>query len=187
MNIRRSNLLAVLALLGALVLPFGARSEEGRPVVTAYSARDTGSGSESWVTAQDANGVLYFGGDEVLSFDGERWSKYPVPGSYAVRGLSFGNDGRLWVAAFNEIGYFERSEKGLSAFHSLRNELPESSRELRDVWQVFAHNGGAVFITGDSVLVWDGNQFEIFPIPGARRLLAIQVEGKIFVLSLIHI
>ena len=45
----------------------------------------------SWATIQDDRGMLYFGCDEVFTFDGERWIRYPVPGSYAVRGLAFGN------------------------------------------------------------------------------------------------
>jgi len=49
---------------------------------------------EYWVTAQDKSGVLYFGSDDVISFDGERWIRNAVPGSYAVRPWRW----RRWAA-----------------------------------------------------------------------------------------
>jgi signal transduction histidine kinase/DNA-binding response OmpR family regulator len=165
----------------ALALPVAARCEEGRPIIVNFTARDIGADVPCWTTVQDERGVLYFGGEQVLTFDGEIWRKYTVPGSYAVRGLAFGADGRLWVGAVNEIGYFERTEKGLSAFHSLVNFLPESERELGDVWQVFVHGkAGAVFVTTNSVLEWDGRSFRIYKTPPPRRVQATQVDGKIY-------
>jgi len=158
-----------------------ANAEEGRPIITTFSERDTGNGVASFATAQDGNGILYFGSHGVLSFDGERWLNHSVPGSYAVRGLALSPNGRLWVAALNEIGFFERTDKGLSAYHSLVEFLPDSSREIGDVWQVIVRGEGAVFITTTSVLVWDGSRFQAYAMPGARRLQAIEADGEIFV------
>jgi signal transduction histidine kinase/DNA-binding response OmpR family regulator len=174
------NLALCVALAAAGFLK-NARAEEGRPIITSYSTRDTGGGAESWVTAQDASGDLYFGTNEVLRYDGERWSKYSVPGSYAVRGLAFGLNGRLWVGAVNEVGFFEKSANGLSAYHSLVDYLPETAREFGDVWQVIARDDGAVFVTASAVLVWDGKSFHVFALPGARRLQALAVRGEIFI------
>jgi signal transduction histidine kinase/ActR/RegA family two-component response regulator/HPt (histidine-containing phosphotransfer) domain-containing protein len=130
---------------------------------------------------QDSNGVLYFGCDDVLSFDGERWRPYPVPGGYLVRGMAIGSNGRLWVGAFNEIGYFDRTETGLSTYHSLVGYLPEKDRALHDVWQAAALGNGAVFVTTDRILVWDGQAFKTYAMPGARRLFVSPVDGRILV------
>jgi len=177
----RIHKLACLFLLAALAFPREGRGEEGRPIVTSFSARDMGSGGECWVTVQDRTGMLYFGCDEVLGFDGERWTRYPVPGSYAVRALALSPIGRLWVGAVNEIGYFEKTEKGLSPYHSLVANLPQNARELGDVWQVLDYGKGAVFVTATSLLVWNGNNFHVYSMPGARRLVAMQVNGGLFV------
>jgi signal transduction histidine kinase/CheY-like chemotaxis protein/ligand-binding sensor domain-containing protein/HPt (histidine-containing phosphotransfer) domain-containing protein len=167
--------------IAALSFSCAARGEEGRPIVTSFSASDTGGGVESWVTVQDENNILYFGCDDVLSFDGERWMRYPIPGSYAVRALAIGPSDKLWVGAFNEIGYFEKNGASLSKYHSLVGFLPEDARQFRDVWHVFARDGGAVFVTATSVLAWDGKSFKRFPMPGSRRLVASQAGGRIFV------
>jgi signal transduction histidine kinase/CheY-like chemotaxis protein/streptogramin lyase/HPt (histidine-containing phosphotransfer) domain-containing protein len=165
----------------ALAFTHTARGEEGRPIVTGYTARDTGIGGISWTTTQDKQGVLYFGGDEIFTFDGERWHRYPVPGSYAVRALALGTQGRLWVGAVNEIGYFDQTEQGLSTYRSLVANLPEGTRELNDVWQVFAHGNGAVFTAHNAVLVWDGAAFKAYPMPGKGRAQAVQTGGKIYI------
>jgi signal transduction histidine kinase/CheY-like chemotaxis protein len=156
-------------------------AETGRPVISSFTARDTGGGPASWVTVQDDKNVLYFGCDEVLAFDGERWTRYPVPGSYAVRALAIGGTDRLWVGAFNEIGFFIKGTNGLSKFNSLVAFLPKEAREFGDVWSVFDRAGGAVFVTEKSVLVWDGKSFLVFAMPAARRLAAMSSGSRIFV------
>ncbi len=143
--------------------------------------QETGFGGPSWASAQDDNGVLYFGFDEVVSFDGERWSRYAVPGSYAVRALSFGPQGRLWVGATNEIGFFDRTKSGLSTYSSLVQNLPEAFRDFGNVWQVFARNNGAVFVTSNFVFVWDGNAFQTYTLPGTGKSQGLEVEGKIYI------
>src|SRR5271166_4958439 len=169
------------AACAALALPLAGRGEEGRLILTGYAARDTGIAGISWTTTQDNRGKLYFGCDEVFTFDGERWASFPVPGSYAVRAMALGRHGRLWIGAVNEVGYFDQTEQGLSAYHSLTPNLPEVARELGDVWQVFARDDGAVFVTKNAVLIWDGATFSAYASPGTRRAQAIQADGRIFV------
>ena len=168
-------------ILLSLAVPLTVHGKSGRPIITSFTARDAGTRMESWVTAQDERGELYFGCNAVLTFDGERWQNYPVPGSYAVRGLEFGANGRLWVGAVNEIGYFDRTERGLSEYHSLVGYLPEKERELGDVWQAMALGDGALFVTANSILIWDGKSIQDYSLPGARRLHALRADGKIFI------
>jgi signal transduction histidine kinase/CheY-like chemotaxis protein/HPt (histidine-containing phosphotransfer) domain-containing protein len=170
-----------LTALAGIALSAACRAEGGRLVATTFSGHLTGSGIEDWIAVRDSSGVLYFGSDDVIRFDGERWSRYPVPGSYAIRSLAFGQGGRLWAGAVNEVGYFERSAAGLSAYHSLVGRLPAPSRDFGDVWHVLPLGDGAVFVSTSSVMVWDGASFKVFPLPGARRLVAMGGGGEIFI------
>lgn len=151
-------------------------------MVKSYGPRETGGNGIYWSIVQDQNGVIYAGCDVVLSFDGERWRQYPVPGTYIVRALAVGPNGRLWVGAINDIGYFDRTALGeLSKFRSLVPRLPPGTGELGDVWSVFAVGDGAVFVTAHAVLFWDGTNFTVRAMPGTRRLPAMRADGKIFV------
>jgi|GEM_PF-547248 len=183
LNIKRLIPVVVLVVAAAR-LPTEVRSDVGRPVVTAYAERETGINGESWATVQDKDGTLYFGCSKVLSFDGSRWTQYSVPGTYAVLSLALGNNDRLWVSGINEVGYFDKTEKGLSAYHSLVGFLPKESRELGQVWQVIPHGNGAVFLAQDNVLIWDGRAFEVHRMPGARRISAALSGTQIFICHL---
>ncbi|ACB77519.1 ATP-binding protein [Opitutus terrae] len=174
-------LLYAAALIGVTITSSAA--EEGRPILRSFGTREVGSGyTLHWSATEDERGVMYFGSDVVSTFDGERWKHYPVPGGTVVRSLAVGSDGRVWVAALNQIGYFERLPNGdLGAYRSLLAQLPTANRELGDVWHVFAHPAGAVFVTSNTVLIWDGTSFHVSTMPGERRLPAFQVGRRIFV------
>ncbi len=166
---------AALWLLSAAV----SFAELGRPLVRLFNPREIGGGNEIWTITQDDEGRLYGGSDAVVVFDGERWQQHRVPGSYAVRALALSRD-RLWVGAINEIGYFTRTARGqLGDYHSLVEHLPEDSRYLDDVWNVFVIEGGACFVAADRIVVWDGTRAHVYPLGGARRLPAVQIDGRV--------
>lgn len=145
-----------------------------------YSAAQVDTTATSWVTVQDANGVLYFGGDRLLTYDGERWRNATMNDAYALRSLDFGPDGRLWAAAEGEIGWFQRTVDGWQ-FHSLRPFLPAGEQTLGGVWHVFAEGDGALFVSEEKILRWNGRSFLVWPLPGTRRLRAFRVDGTIYV------
>jgi len=154
-------------------------AELGHPLVRLFSPRETGGGNEIWAIAQDEQGRLYCGSDAVLVYDGERWQQHRIPGSYAVRALALTPD-RLWVGAINEIGYFPRDTRGqLGDYHSLVDHLPEDSHHLDDVWNVFVTDRGVCFVAFDRVVVWDGTHAHVHLLVGARRLPAVQIDGRV--------
>ncbi|HEY1794154.1 MAG TPA: ATP-binding protein [Opitutaceae bacterium] len=149
--------------------------------MTTFTSQDTGSDYANWSIAQDERGLMFFSSDDVLTFDGSRWSRYPVPSSYAVRSMAVGLAGRLWVGALNEMGYFERTQDGLSAYHSLMQNLPDGQRETGDVWNVFATGNGAIFVATKSVYAWDGLKFKQYSFKPTRRLGGFRVGAKTYV------
>ncbi len=180
MNIKRLIFALVLSALAVAALPKEGRCEQGRPILSTYGDREIGDGGESWDAVQDGDGMLYVGTDGVLSFDGTKWRHYPVPGTYAVLGMALGEKGRLWISAINEIGYFNKSEKGLSEYHSLVGFLPKDERDLGEVWQVLTRGKDVVFVAQEKVLVWDGARFDIHRLPGTRRIVASIDGNQIF-------
>ena len=155
---------------------------DGLPLLQTYASPQDGQSSGSWTIAQDAVGRVYVGCDEVFSFDGERWRAHPMGSVYAVRGLDFGPDGRLWAAAINELGWFDAAPEGIGAFHSLVGQLPFPVAQLGDVWHVFAERTGAVFLTKDRILRWDGRRFQTWTYPDAetRRLIGFRSGADLY-------
>lgn len=167
----------MLAGLGAV--PAGA--EPGHPLVAAYGVRDLGSAARAWSLVQDGDGTLCFGSRGLLTFDGQVWRRFDAGYSYGLMDLDRGPDGRLWTAAIGEIGWFARGPAGAYRFTSLVSRLPDSARPLGAAWYVFGTGAGAIFVTENRILWWDGSHFTVRQMAGARRLVGLRAGGQIFV------
>ena len=166
--------------LGALSSRCGA--QVGHPPVEYFGAKLTGRGEvQVWSTIQDTDGRLYFGSDVILTFDGDRWQRFQVPGAYEINDLALGYDDKLWIASAGDIGFCRRTPQGLQAYQSLLPWLPKEEREVGNVWQVFAKRDGAVFVGTRKVMVWDGKRMRIYPFNPPRRLFGMKVDGKVLV------
>ncbi len=153
---------------------------DGYPIISSYLASSLGLDDRSMAIAQDATGRMQFGTRGLVTFDGERWDQSPAGDSYALRGLGYAADGKLWGGAVGEIGWFEPVPGGMR-FHSLIGFLPKEHREVGQVFQAMAEGNGAVFFTEDKILRWDGQVFRIWSLSKSRRLRASRAEGTIFV------
>ena len=150
-------------------------------MVTSFTSSQIGTETSSWVMKPGPNGVLYFGSSSLVSYDGERWRSSPLPGTYAIRSLDFGPDGRLWAAATGEIGWFEQATDGSWKFNSLKDRLPKNERELGEVWHVTATTTGAIFVSAEKIFRWNGSEFQSWTMPTSRRLFANQVGSELYV------
>jgi signal transduction histidine kinase len=138
-----------------------------------------GADARAWTTLEGPDGAIYIGANTVRRFDGDRWTTLSVPGGYAVRALAFGPDGRLWVAANGQLGYFAREGRGWSAFHSLTATLPPQL-DPGEWWHVFPEPHGAVFVSQSHVLRLRDGAWRTWSFPGARRLPAARLPGGIW-------
>lgn len=166
----------------ALALAAGRGAEPGSPLITTYSSSDIGVSAMSFSATQDASGVLYVGGTGILRYDGDTWGHSPIAGTYGVRGLDFGPDGRLWVASAGEFGWVEPGPTLPWTFHSLRPFLPAGIGPLGEVWHAFAESDGSViFVASDRVLRWRNRRIEAWSFPEKRRVTAFRHGGSVYV------
>ena len=152
------------------------------PPTRVFTSRETGVRTMAWSAAQDRSGVIYFGCDSVVSFDGDRWRAEAMDPTYAVRGLDVGPNGRLWTAGVNQIGWFEPGAQGRLAYHSLMPMLPPGNPGLGDVWRVYAEGDDrATFVAHGQVLRWDGRRLETWDFPGAHLLWSTRTQKSVYV------
>jgi signal transduction histidine kinase/CheY-like chemotaxis protein len=172
----------VAAALSACAEPATAPELGGVPPLRVFASHETGVRTMSWSAAQDRSGVMYFGCDSVVSFDGDRWRAEDMGGTYAVRGLDVGPNGRIWAAGVNQIGWFEAGPDGRLVYDSLNPRLPSGTPDLGDVWRVYADGDkGAIFVTHGQVLRWDGHRFESWNFPGVHMLFSTRTQKSIYV------
>ncbi len=165
----------------ALFLAPARGGEAGFPLSSVFTSDDTGVTMPAWIAVQDAIGEFHFGCNGLVSYDGQHWRSAGIKAACYLRGLDLGADGRLWAGAAGELGWFDRMADGEWKFHSLRPQLPAEHADLGSVWYVYAEAEGAVFFTEDKILRWDGKSFQVWAMPGARRLPAFRAAGKIYV------
>ena len=156
-------------------------STAGAPLVTTYPGPEVDSSAAGWRFLQDSDGTLYVGRDGLVTFDGDHWRNYAIPNAYALRGLDFGRDGRIWAGAVNDLGFFLRDGPQKWRFQSLKGSLPAASLPPDDIWEAFAEREGAVFVCQNRVLLWDGARFAVRNFPSAHRLNAVKTGDGIFV------
>ncbi len=131
-------------------------------------------------TTQGPDGILRFGAVGLIQFDGERWLVDRTRGITGLRALDYGPDGRIWAGAFNEIGWYEKQPNSQLTYRSLRAHLPKQLADLDLVWHTFAEGAGAIFVTSNRVIHWDGTKIQYWDMPGARRLPAWRSRGVVY-------
>lgn len=160
----------------------GGRADIGAPVIDEFGRAQFIAQGLGWSAVQLSDGRLVFGFDAITVFDGARWKTYQVPKTYALRALDTAPEGAIWVGGVNEVGFLEPVGADFR-YHSLVDRLPsELQGHLGDVWHVFSEGPGrAVFVSTEHILRWNGDRFTVFHLPGAPRLSAFRVDGRILI------
>lgn len=111
---------------------------KGIPYINHYSTNDYKGGPDCWQIAQDKRGIMYFGNNGLLQFDGTTWELFPIPNNTIVRSVAIDKSGKIYVGAQGEFGYFLPDTTGSLTYFSLSDKLPkEMKRYVNDIWRIF--------------------------------------------------
>ncbi len=139
-----------------------AQQGEG-PRIRAFTPTDYGARNQNWALAQDGNGKIHVANSSgLLTFDGARWQQHTLPGQKVLRSVAVTPDGRIYVGAYNEFGYFPQ---GGEEYISLTKELlPDDIGE--EIWNIITLDSVIVFHSFGSIYVYDGQRIEKVLPPG---------------------
>jgi signal transduction histidine kinase/ligand-binding sensor domain-containing protein len=136
--------------------------------VQRYSKDDIQGGWQNWRFAQDMQGVMYVANnDGVLRFNGQKWDLLDVPGQHYAFSMAFDSRDRLYVGSFNELGYFEKDENGKYKYRSLMPRLPDSLRDVKNVWQTFIFDDTVFFNGPGHIYIYAGGRFTVLTTSGS--------------------
>lgn len=156
--------IALLLLNCWLLQPLRSQNTIGLPEILNYSKLSYRAGTQNWDICQDKSGLLYFANNEgLLSFDGTYWKNHPLPNKTIVRSIAIGTDGRLYVGAQDEIGYFSPSPTGILTYHSVKDMIPPQHRSFTDVWDIVCFEGKVFFRSNDRIFMLADNHITVYP------------------------
>jgi len=139
------------------------------------------AGTQTWSIAQDQEGVMYFGNNAgLLAFDGSSWRTYLIPNRSIVRSVLISGDGRIYVGASNDFGYFYANQQGQLVYHSLLYKIPEEYRDFGEVWKIVPYLGGYIFHSFNAVFFFKDDKIDLICFNRVFHF-SFAVEGNFYV------
>lgn len=157
-------------------------NEIAPPVIHNFDTADYNGSPQNWSIVQGHDGVIYAGNveDGVLSFDGARWRRVPVPARLTVRSLAVAADGRIYVGIVGDFGYLKPNADGQLAFTSLLNLVPADERDFTDVWNIHINQDGVYFSTLTRIFHLQDNRLSIIK-PQTSFHVSFLVDGTVYI------
>ncbi|HEY0042803.1 MAG TPA: hypothetical protein VGB71_19150, partial [Flavisolibacter sp.] len=133
------------------------------PEILNYSRSVYKAGTQNWKIGQDKQGIIYFANnDGLLSFDGNFWKKYVLPGFNGIRSLAIANNGRIYIGGQGEIGFFAPEKNGTLKYHSLNDHIPETEKDFTDVWDVIPVENEVYFRSFKRILHFKNDKITVY-------------------------
>ncbi|MGM0580401.1 MAG: two-component regulator propeller domain-containing protein [Bacteroidota bacterium] len=128
----------------------------GYPFYKYYSSQDYQGGIQNWKITQSQDGLLYVANNfGLLEFDGTNWNKYSLESGTKCRDVLVDTDGKIYIAAQGDFGYYIPDELGKLSFISLADSIPSEKRGFDEAWRVFKKNDRLLFCTFDDIFIFN--------------------------------
>jgi len=143
--------------------------ETGFPIIHNYTPKEYNNSPQVFSTVQDDRGILYFGGNGVIEYDGVSWQTIPIEKNAFVVDLAVDTDGKIYVGAVDEFGYLSTDKKGNYKYHSLTPLINDTTLVLGPVWSISLTSQFVYFQTYDAILQYS---------PLAEKITIFRAESK---------
>jgi signal transduction histidine kinase/CheY-like chemotaxis protein len=161
-------------------------AESGLPRMAIHPPHAYNGHNQVFQSVQGANGVIYITNyGAILTWDGERWGRIPVPGAGFLYGIASMGDNRFAVCGVNTIGLIEPDGEGGWAWRSLVEDLPAAEREeLGEIWDMAATPDGLYFFTRRSMFRWTGEAVRVWHFETEKMIYGFWSGSAVYVQNL---
>ncbi len=129
--------------------------------------------SQNWSVASDLEGNVFIGNSSgLLSYDGEHWHTWPLPGYHRVRAVYVdAQSGRIFGGGYGEFGYWQRSAMGTYEYQSLSQGLEGARTEEEEIWHIERLPQGILFQSFSVIYLFDGKKVTPYPSPFSSGIM----------------
>ncbi|MBC7863041.1 MAG: SpoIIE family protein phosphatase [Bacteroidia bacterium] len=140
------------------VLKFSA--QETGYLIRNYSPKEYDAFNQSWSSAQDSSGIMYFGtSTNIATFDGSRWGKISLKFGLPIRSLLYA-DNKMYTATVGDFGFIDYGKNKKPFFHSLTDLLKPEQKKFSDVWKIYKWNGFIAFQCSERIFLYNGSSIK---------------------------
>lgn len=151
----------------------------GLPGIHNYTRAEYRGGTQNWAVAQASNGLMYFGNNNgLVEYDGAHWTVYSDIG-LVIRSLCV-DDTRIYVGAYNNLGYYQEDAVGKLIYHSLNPLLKNRISDFDEIWRIHKTSFGIVFQSYRALFIYDGTKIDIVS-PRSKFHFTYYVNGILWV------
>ena len=147
------------------------------PLITTFTPSEYNGGIQNWGIAQDTTGYIYVANNYgLLEFDGATWNSYPIDGATKTRSVLVDEtSNRIYVGGQRQLGYFDRTSKGLS-YQSLLDRIP-SGIAVDEIWDLITFQGNIYAnINGSIVSIKNDRITSVKNVDGVEFLMQANNE-----------
>jgi ligand-binding sensor domain-containing protein/DNA-binding CsgD family transcriptional regulator len=164
---RKRIFLAIFFLQLFLGFAYSQIKNIGIPFIRNFPKREYKAGTQNWAISQDEKGFMYFANNEgLLTFDGVGWQLYKMPNSSIIRSVYIGEDKKIFVGAYNEMGKMVFGRNGKLEFQSLKKYIPKEYQNFDDIWNIIPFEGKIVFQSYACAFILDNDtSFTVIKAP----------------------
>ncbi len=133
-------------------------------MVLNYGRSDYGRATQTWKVCSGQDYSVFFANQDALfEYDFSEWIRHKLPRGQSVRSaLVSKTDGRIYIGAINEFGYFELADNGQMRYLSLSDSHPDNEiRYAGNVWDVHKHGNTLYYRTEDRVIRFSDGEYEV--------------------------
>jgi len=177
---RNSYTKYILCLLLAFLQALPCPAFSGKYPVQNFTPSDYKAGIQNIDFAQNRDMTLFVANNlGILSYNGKTWGNNATQTGKKQRSLAFdATTDRLYFGSQGEFGYFD----GDWNMVSLMDQIPQSSPDFDEVWDVFLLNSKVYFCTFQGIYVYNGRSISVLTHQdGFNR--TFHANGKLFVQS----
>lgn len=141
------------------------------PPIDNFPPKSYNAASQNWDIDVDEAGVIYVANnDGLLSFDGQSWDFYSLPGGSIIRSVYVFED-KIFTGSYKEFGYWSKDPTGKLDYFSLIPEHLKENMDSEEFWQIMSFQGDIYFRSFAAVYKYDHNTVVPVSQTGTNRML----------------
>lgn len=158
----------LLIVAGAIIIDSFSQ-DTGRMFIRNYSSPEYRGSQQNWSLSQDSRGIMYFSNnDGMLSYDGVEWRLKRLP---IVRTHAIDSSGRIYVGLENDLGYLQPDKTGSFDYHSLKEQIPESHRDLVTALYAYILGDQVIFLADDKIFILQDEKIRVLTSPQGYHMI----------------